>query len=62
MNGQLRYINQSELSTVTGATGHGALVKDKINEALNTVYSATNWYSLFKQRKFKHLKMLRFLF
>jgi len=59
VNGQLRYINQSELSTVTGATGHGALVKDKINEALNTVYSATNWYSLFKQRKIQTSKNVK---
>tara|TARA_R100001143_G_scaffold39441_1_gene36189 strand:- start:85 stop:1068 length:984 start_codon:yes stop_codon:yes gene_type:complete len=56
VNGQLRYINQSELSTVSGATGHGALVKDKINEAVNTVYSSTNWYSLFKERKFQTSK------
>ena len=52
----LRYINQEELSSVTGATGHGALVIDILNEAINTVYSATNWYSLFQQRQFRTSK------
>lgn len=52
----LRYINQASVSTVTGVSGHGAIVVDKLNEAVNTVYTATNWYSLFTQRKFRTSK------
>ena len=53
-NSVLRYINQAEVSSISGgATGHAAIVVDKFNEAVSTVYNETNWYSLFKQRKFR---------
>jgi hypothetical protein len=52
-NRVLRYINQSEVSTVVGSTGHSAIVKDKLNEALNSVYTKTNWYSLYTERRFQ---------
>jgi hypothetical protein len=52
-NKVLRYINQSEVATVVSPTGHAAIVTDKINEALNTVYTKTNWYSLYTERKFR---------
>ena len=53
-NSVLRYINQAEVSSISmGATGHAAIVVDKFNEAVATVYNETNWYSLFKQRKFR---------
>jgi len=52
-NKVLRYVNQSEVATVVSPTGHAAIVTDKINEALNTVYTKTNWYSLYTERKFR---------
>ena len=38
-NQVLRYINQAEVASVTGATGHAAIVKDKLNESLNNIYT-----------------------
>jgi hypothetical protein len=52
-NQVLRYINQAEVASVTGATGHAAIVKDKLNESLNNIYTKTNWYSLYTERKFR---------
>lgn len=52
-NQVLRYINQAEVASVIGATGHAAIVKDKLNESLNNIYTKTNWYSLYTERKFR---------
>jgi hypothetical protein len=52
-NSVLRYINQAEISSVVSPTGHSAIVIDKFNEAVTLMYTETNWYSLFKERKFQ---------
>ena len=51
VNRVLKRITQAEISDVTAATGHALIISEMINEAQNELWTETNWYSLYKTRK-----------
>ncbi len=54
VNRVLKRISLAEAATLVGATGTTAIVTELINEAQNELWTeTTNWYSLFKMRRFK---------
>jgi hypothetical protein len=51
-NRVLKRLTQPVITDVTAATGQALIITELINEAQNFLFTDTDWYSLYKTRKF----------